>query len=530
MAGYDELTMMNSVSPLSQASPLARQAPLRPPYTHKPDGPSDSVDISAPAEARIKKKSSRFKKALLATTMGVSVAASLGATTAPGQALIQQILHPQFQVQSLVSQLHGYSGELAGDRPAVIQGLQQNIDLLDSSHGHEDGKIGVSDLLRVAQDQNAPEAARDSAAAVLADPVLMNALDVANGTKVDYIISAGDLNQAWQNEQGGDFGSFAAMRSDLLSQHDGERAFQYFDQLGGKNDSFNLNDLRSAVDAQSTPGEFRTVAQDLLANPNYLNAFDVANNNDPTSLFSFMNGANYKDGAVSASDLDQIANAPSPEAGAQFTAEDQAALDRVLSGESSISDDLFTSFSQTNRGNCASTALIKAAMHEFGGNVFQSVEKLPDGSYNVTMKDGFHLNVSPGEMEAAATATHYAGDSHETKGLATLSYASMAKRAWAMHHQGAETYGQALLSLNDGEIAGNVPLYLGLEHHVDYINVDEVGQHDHAVVSGNGHAYFVERGQDGKMIGDKWGTPTPYQGRVHIDEGAKQDHAYILTP
>ena len=522
--------MMNSVSSLPQASPLPRQAQVRPPYAHKPPAPADSVDISAPAEARVKKKSSKFKKALLATTMGVSVAASLGAVTSPGQALIQQILHPQFQVQSLVSQLHGYSGELASDRPAVIQGLQQNINLLDSNHGHDDGKIGISDLLRVAGDQSAPEAARDSAAAVLADPVLMNSLDVATGTKVDYIISNSDLSQAWRNEQGGDFGSFASMRSDLLRQSNGENAFQYFDQLGGKNDQFSLTDLRTAVDASSTPGDFRTVAEDLLANPNYLNGFDVASNSNPTGLFSFMNGSNYKDGTVSADDLDQIANSPSPEVGAQFTPEDQAALDRVLSGEVKISDDLFRSFSQTDRGNCASTALIKAAMQEFGGNIFQSVEKLPDGSYDVVMKDGFHENISPGELEAAATATHYAGSSHETKGLATLSYASMAKRAWAMHHDGAQTYGQALLSLNDGEIAGNVPLYLGLEHHVDYISVDEVGQHDHAVVSGNGHAYFVQRSPDGTLTGDRWGTPTPYEGRVHINEGAKQDHAYTLTP
>ncbi len=527
---YDGLAMLNSVSPLLQASPLTRQAPVRPPSSHKPAAPTDSVGISGPAEARVKKKSSKLKKALLATTMGVSVAASLGAVTAPGQVLIQQILHPQPQAQSLVSQLHGYAGELANDRPAVIQGLQQNMNLFDSSHGHEDGKIGVSDLLRVAGDQNAPVAARDSAAAVLADPVLMNSLNVAAGTKVDHIISAADLSQAWKNEQGGDFGSFASMRADLLANHDGQNAFQYFEHLGGENDRFSITDLHSAVDSTSTPGDFRKLAQELLANPNYMNAFDVASSSNSTGLFSFLNASNYKDGIVSAGDLDQIANSPSPEVGAQFTPEDQAALDKVLSGQLKISDDLFGSFSQTDRGNCATTALIKAAMKEYGGNIFQSVEKLPDGSYNLVMKDGFHENISPGELEAAATATHYAGNSHETKALATLSYASMAKRAWAMHHEGAQTYGQALLSLNNGEVAGNVPLYLGLEHHVDYINVNEVAQHDNAVVSGNGHAYFVERGPDGRLTGDKWGTPTPYQGRVHIDEGAKQDHAYTLNP
>jgi len=522
--------MMNSLSPLSQASPLPRSTPVRPPYADRPAAPSDRVDISAPAEARVKKKSSKFKKALLATTMGVSVAASLGAMTSPGQAFIQQIMHPQFQVQSLVGQLHGYGGDAATDRAGVIEGMQQNINLFDSPHGQDDGKIGISDLERVAAESDVPEVARDSAQAVLADPVLLNSLDVASGTKVDHIISLNDLDQAWQNEQGGDFGSFSEVRSDLLTSHDGQNAFQYFDQLNSKNDQFSLTDLQTAANSTATPGEFRTLAQDLLANPNYVNAFDVASQSNPTGVFSFLNDSNYRDGTVSADDLDQIANSPSPEVGAQFTPEDQAALDRVLSGESPISDDLFSSFSQTNRGNCASTALIKAALHEFGPNVFQSVEKLPDGSYDVTMKDGFHENISPSELEAAATATHYAGSSHETKGIATLSYASMAKRAWAMGHQGAETYGQALLSLNDGEIAGNVPLYLGLEHHVDYISVDDVGKHDHAVVSGNGHAYFVEKQADGQLIGDKWGEATPYKGGVHIDEGAQQDHAYILTP
>lgn len=518
------------ISPLSQSSPLQRSAPVRPPYADgKPEAPADRVDISAPAEARLKKKSSKLKMALLASTMGVSVAASLGAMTAPGQAFVQQILHPQFQVQSMVDQLQGYSGELATDRSAVIEGLQQNIHQLDSPQGHDDGKIGVSDLERVAADAGAPAAARDAAQAVLADPVLMNSLDVATGSKVDLVISIGDLDQAQKNEQGGDFGSFTSVRSDLLTDYDGQNAFQYFDQLGSKNDQFDWDDLHTALDSGSTPDPFRTVAEELLANPNYLNAFDVASNSNPTGLFSFANSSNYRDGTISAGDLEQIANSPSPEVGAQFSAEDVAALDRVLSGEVPISEDLIGSFQQRDRGNCASTALIKAAMHEFGAQVFQNVEKLPDGSYNVTMRDGFHENISPSELEAAATATHYEGATSETKSLATLSYASMAKRAFAMGHEGAETYGQALLSLNDGEISGNVPQYLGLQGHVDFIKVSDVGEHDHAVVYGNGHAYFVEKQDDGQMIGDKWGTPTEYKGGVHIDEGAQQKHAYLLT-
>ena len=466
---------------------------------------------------------------MLGGALGVTVLASVaGAATGPGQVLVQQILHPQSQAQDLVSQLHGYAGESAVNRQGVIDGLRDNLSILDAPAGqHQDGIIGVSDLNRVAADPTAPESARDSAQAVLADPALLDSLDVASGTRVDHRISQADLDQAWQNEQGGDFGSFDDVRRMLETRQGDQSAFDYFDSLGRQDDLFSVADLNQALSLPTTPDPYRSLAQDLLDNPNYLNAFDVASAGNSNGLLTHFQSSYLKDGKISAQDLENIAYSPLPEAGRQFAAADQAALDQVVGRDASLDPDLFHSFYQTNRGNCASTAAIKAAMEQFGPHLFDQVDKQPDGSYDLTMKDGFRLNVSASELEAAATATHYAGGPSQTKSLATLSYASMAKRAWAMGHESAQTYGEALLSLNNGEIAGNVPTYLGLRHHVDFINVNQVGQHSGAVVSGNGHAYFVEK-VDGQLMGDKWGTGTPYQGKVHIDEGAAQDHAYVF--
>lgn len=520
--------MTQAVSRLSGLSPLS---PARKSRRLEKEPPADSVALAeSRAEVRAGKRGSRWKKLALGGTLGLTALAGvLGATTGPGQVLVQQILHPQSQAQDLVSQLQGYAGEAATNRVEVIEGLQENIELFDSPQGRQDGLIGISDLERVAADGGASGAARDSAQALLADPVLLDALDVATGTRVDHLISTGDLAQAWRNEQGGDFGSFDQMRS-LLEQKQGEQsAFDYFDSLGREDDLITIGDLNRALGRSGTPDPFRDLAQDLLANPNYLNAFDVASSTDSSGILARFHPANSKDGAISAQDLQNIAYAPLPETGRQFTPEDQEALDRILNGEATLDSDLFSSFYQTNRGNCASTAAIKAAMEEFGPHFFESVARQPDGSYAIKMKDGFELSISPSELEAAATATHYSGAHRETKSLATLSYASMAKRAWAMGHEGATTYGEALMSLNNGEITSHVPTYLGLRHFVQFIDVSDVPQQDGAVVYGNGHAYFVDQ-VNGAPVGDKWGTPTAYQGRVRIDEGELQDGAYVFKP
>jgi hypothetical protein len=466
---------------------------------------------------------SDWKKVLLGSVSGLAVLSGMGLYTHAGQALVQQIEHPHSPAQDLVDQLHGYAGDKATDRKAVIGTLRDNF-----SQVARDGSISVADLNRVAADPSVSEDLRESARALLADPVLLRSVDVAASPRVEYKISLEDLNQAWRNEQGGNFGSFSDMCWRLQTpSENGKSAFDQFASLGQTDKKINFDELRESLVRPDTTATTRLLAHDLLANPNYMNAFDVAGASNSPGILQFLNPSNQKDGVVTAADLDLIALSPLPETGRQFTASDQAALDRVLTGQATLDKDLFQSFYQTDRGNCASTATIKAAFKEFGPQLFRQVEKQPDGSYTVTMRDGFRLQLSPSELEAAATATHFYGNHDETKALANFSYAAMAKRAWAMGNEKAQTYGQALLSLNNGEVTWGVPAYLGLEDYVKSIPVAEAASHPAAVVFGNGHAYYVEN-VNGHLQGDKWGTATKFEGKASVDEGALDKEAFIL--
>lgn len=510
----------------SQFSPLARTPlPAEPkPEEENPhrDLPPGTADGEGKAESSAPKRTSgKWRRRLLGGALSLSVLASAGALTGPGQALVQQLFQPQAAAQSLVDQLQGYAGESAIQRQTVIEELSQNLPLLDAPEGHPtDQKFGLSDLRRVAQDRGAPVPAQEGAQALLADPLLLRSLDVANGGKVDSLISQADLNTALGEEAGGDFGTFREVR-DRLVQGGESSVFQYLDHLGADDQGFSWGDLSQVETRGDAPEPVRTLAQELQANRNYFNAFDVAT---AANSVPFWQSGESADGFVSAEDLEQIAYAPQPEAGRQFSEQDQIALDQILSGQVGLESDVIPSFRQTDRGNCATTAVIKAGLQAHGADLFGKVEKLPQGAYSVTMRDGFHLTISPGELEAAATAEHYAGESNPTRSLATLAFASMAKRAWAMGHEGAGTYGQALLSLNDGEFPEKVPTYLGLEHEFERIAPDQVSQGPAAVVWGNGHAYYVET-EAGQSTGDKWGTPTAWKGLTFVDTGKPQNQA-----
>ncbi|HIB67132.1 MAG TPA: hypothetical protein EYO33_18990 [Phycisphaerales bacterium] len=80
------------------------------------------------------------------------------------------------------------------------------------------------------------------------------------------------------------------------------------------------------------------------------------------------------------------------------------------------------------------------------------------------MQDGFRLTLTAQEMEAGATAAHFAGSHSVTKSYANLLFTSVAKRAQLESHEGAQSFGQALLSVSNGEKALEMPDLLGLGH------------------------------------------------------------------
>lgn len=500
------------ISKLTRLSPLRSVSP----------GPTPSPRLQVADRFEPSEEPQRNWKAVaLGALLGASTLAGALATPA-GQALVQQVI--QAPAQQRVEQLQGYAGDQGASRQQLVTTIQEHFDSFDApTRGHQDGLVSYQDLHRVARDEALAEPVRHSAQALLADPILFRSLDVAaeDSHRVDGLISQQDLGQAWLYEQGGDFGSFFEVAQQLHQPLGSSTVFDYLAEVGEGEDFFTWNDLQTVLQQPDSPDSVQQAADLLTSNRNYFNALDVAA--DPHPGLSF---GHRRDDQVSAEDLQEIAYAPLPEEGRQFDAAQEQALGRALQPGFGADLDWVGSFFQTYRGNCASTAMLKIALAEFGPSMFSSAEWL-DGSYHLEMRDGFELSISPGELEAAATAAKFQGSSPEARALATLGYAAMAKRAWAQGHEGAQSYGQALLSLNNGENTHQVPQYLGLSGEVEFIPVDQVPQHPRAVVFGSGHAYYVEqRGQ--AVVGDRWGQPRPYRGLVHVDEGRAQESAFIL--
>jgi hypothetical protein len=89
--------------------------------------------------------------------------------------------------------------------------------------------------------------------------------------------------------------------------------------------------------------------------------------------------------------------------------------------------DLISGWRQTQEGNCASVAAIKAAMHEYGGNVFDKVDR-NDNGYQIQLKDGRSLSLSNQEFALARGQAQFAGSDPQSLAYAELCYSVIAKQ------------------------------------------------------------------------------------------------------
>ncbi len=176
--------------------------------------------------------------------------------------------------------------------------------------------------------------------------------------------------------------------------------------------------------------------------------------------------------------------------------------------------EIIEGWKQTSKGNCVTVAAIKAAQATFGPElantedpsrgVFASALTGEDGSLSIVMRDGFELQVSPEELEAAAASSRFKteADRNDLLKNANELYAVAAKRAQIEGNDGFKpntmSYSRALQSLEDGEITGNVMEQvgrLGLKDHASTAPRSELHEHNATLSSGAGHAYFVSNGE-----------------------------------
>lgn len=487
-----------------------RSLPSSPARSQVPPAPkqADTQSVAGSADAHDKPRHGhKLAKVLAGTGLALSGLTSLAA------------LVPQ-QPDIPAEYVAGFSGDANLSYDQVATSLLDSMDLAKAGSSYD-----VVDLQKLALNEQAPEESRLAAQELLADPILMNSVDVAGDHVVNREITAADLATfAEQQPDAGAF-TFLDLEHSLQQKVDDVNAFDYFDSQGTVDDKFSRQDLQNVAASDQAPDLFKEIATDFLDNPNVFNGFDVAQSAfSPTLLQQFT--SQRLDGVISRDDVQEVHYAPTPEAGSQWTATDNEAIARLADGEA-VAPDLFTAFHQTDRGNCVTTGVIKASLDHYGTEVLRSFEPNGNGGYNIVMRDGFKLTVSGQELEAGTTASHYAGNRNDTKSFANLLFTSAAKRAYMEGHEGSQTFGQALLSLNNGEQARAVPHYLGLDGLVKSIKVSEVPGQNGAVVYGGGHAYYVDT-VNGKTIGDRWGTPTEYQAKAHVNDGKDITGAYIL--
>ena len=415
----------------------------------------------------------------------------------------------------------GYSGDGSQSYSEVADNLLQVLEQRERSES-----LDVGDLQELAASDQVADGSRDAARVLLADPILMNSMDLGLSGRVDREITAEDLETFLARQPDAGAFTFRELENELGTRVEEQTAFQYFDTRGALDEAFNRDDLEAISNDAYAPEPFRALADNFLANPNVFNGFDVAQASFRPSLLDFASGRQSLDGVVSHDDILEVRYNPSPEVGKQWTAVDVKALETLRHG-GELSSDLFSAFHQTDKGNCVATAVIKAAMDHYGDRVLKDFRLNETGGYEIVMQDGFQFSLTAQEMEAGTTAAHFAGPRSATKSYANLLFTSVAKRAQLESHEGAQSFGQALLAVSNGERAVEMPHLLGLDGFVQKLDLSEVPGQDGAVVYGGGHSYYVDT-VEGKTYGDRWGRTTPYEGKVHINEGDSSKGALVF--
>jgi hypothetical protein len=159
-------------------------------------------------------------------------------------------------------------------------------------------------------------------------------------------------------------------------------------------------------------------------------------------------------------------------------------------------------------------------MATYGTRVLDQVKPTKDGGYDVTMKDGHRVSLSPAEMSQAKRGAEFKGDDSPEKAYATLCFAAMAKRGQAegFRRAGADrSYQSTIDRLDTGAHIRDTARLLGLK--------DRIAPYKPGVPSfvaeSKAHAVFIHSPSNSRWAQDRWGTRIPYDktdGIGHLDK------------
>ncbi|MFN8612776.1 MAG: hypothetical protein U0931_34885 [Vulcanimicrobiota bacterium] len=232
-------------------------------------------------------------------------------------------------------------------------------------------------------------------------------------------------------------------------------------------------------------------------------------------------GAGSMNGTNEMSMITDVDGGNAPAAGASGAVDDMAASENASansSGNKSKYDQIFGQFGQSKEGNCASVAVIKAALDKYDGKVFQSVSKTANG-YDVTQQDGKKVTISKDELKTAAKFADFKGKPNEAKSLAVLCFATIAKRG---SQEGMGSFDQALKKLDSGFDPKKAAQLLGLGNKIKEVDPKTAASQDGAVAWNNVHAVYEDHGKT-----DSYGTARAADGTD--TRGNKLTNAFIFT-
>lgn len=178
---------------------------------------------------------------------------------------------------------------------------------------------------------------------------------------------------------------------------------------------------------------------------------------------------------------------------------------------------IWSGFYQGDNGSCVTVSAIKAAMMKYGKNpqdIFDKVTETGNG-YDVTMKDGFKLQLSKSELQQAAAYAGFSGDDPQMLTNANFLYAASAKRA-QMEGNGLDdnpndakrSFAHAMQSLNNGEMPHEALDRLGLRGRYHQTSSNGLANGQLGVVGYNKHSMAVIGGQV-ELWGQRGGRPQP---------------------
>jgi hypothetical protein len=132
-------------------------------------------------------------------------------------------------------------------------------------------------------------------------------------------------------------------------------------------------------------------------------------------------------------------------------------------------DRLIRGFYQGAAGNCASIAIIKAALMAFGDRpILRSVHETAEGYVAVMRDSDREYRLAREEVDASRGLSRFQGEDRELLDHAIFLFTAMAKRAQMEGNDGRSgmTFAEAAGTLNDGEYWLRGPQWLGLDRFV----------------------------------------------------------------